>query len=221
MNLRSIGPFARAAAERLLALGGLAAAFPLIAIAAIAVMVEDGRPVLFRQTRVGRGGRRFSILKLRTMRLRMSGTPVTGRGDRRVTRVGSLLRRYKLDELPQLWNVCRGDMSLIGPRPEVPEFVDMTDPAWQMVLSARPGITDVATLVFRDEEELLAGASDPVRFYRETILPKKMQINIRHLDGRSFIGDLRILMYTVLCSLFPGHFESNIAIRIAASSENA
>jgi len=190
-------------------------------LSAAAVVLEDGLPVLFRQKRVGRGGRLFSILKLRTMRLRTTGASVTRSGDHRITRSGAILRRYKLDELPQLWNVCRGDMSLIGPRPEVPEFVDLSDPTWQAVLSARPGITDIATLIFRDEENLLSGAADPVRYYRETILPRKLAINLRYLRARSLTEDFRILLYTVLSSFFPRHFEFNVSAWESASSENA
>jgi lipopolysaccharide/colanic/teichoic acid biosynthesis glycosyltransferase len=118
--------------------------------------------------------------------------------------LGAFLRRFKLDELPQLWNVLRGDMDLVGPRPEVPEFVDMRDPVWSAVLEVRPGITDVATLLYRNEEALLAGSPDPERYYVETILPAKLQMNVDYLRRRSFSLDLRLILLTVWYSVLPG-----------------
>jgi lipopolysaccharide/colanic/teichoic acid biosynthesis glycosyltransferase len=121
--------------------------------------------------------------------------------------VGRYLRKYKLDELPQLWNVLVGQMSLVGPRPEVPAFVDVTDASWQAVLSVRPGLTDLATLLYRDEERLLAGYSDPERAYRESILPAKLALNLEYLAKRSFASDLSLLVLTVIISLVPRAFD--------------
>lgn len=186
---------------------GLLVFSPALAVAALAVWWEDGFPILFRQTRVGVGGQPFTLLKLRSMR-NTAGTAITAGGDSRVTRSGRFLRQYKLDELPQLWNVLRGDMSLIGPRPEVPKFVDVTDPVWRQVLSVRPGITDLASLLYRDEESLLAGAADPELQYRNTILPRKLAIAAQGVRQRSLWGDVKILVFTVLSSFFPGRFSA-------------
>ena len=168
--------------------------------------VNDGRPVLFRQRRVGRHGEPFTILKFRSMRMRRGGPEITSSGDGRVTRTGRFLRRYKLDELPQLWNVVRGDMSLIGPRPELPRYVDPL-PAWRAVHRVRPGITDLATLVYRDEERVLAGFPDPERGYRETVLPAKLALNLEYLQRRSPSRDLKLLALTVRYSFWPGRFK--------------
>lgn len=186
---------------------GLVAASPVMLISAVAVAVEDGRPVLFRQTRVGLNGKPFVMLKFRSMRMAQTGTSITAGGDVRVTRTGAILRKYKLDELPQFWNVLKGDMSLIGPRPEVPKFVDLSEPLWWTVLSVRPGITDLASLYYRHEEGMLAGAADPEAHYRGVILPQKLRIAAEGVGRKSLVNDFKILVYTVLCSFFPGRFD--------------
>jgi lipopolysaccharide/colanic/teichoic acid biosynthesis glycosyltransferase len=158
---------------------------PLLGLIAMALVFEDGKPILFRQVRVGRFGGRFTMYKFRSMRAR-PGLPLTCKGDPRVTRVGRFLRACKLDELPQLWNIVRGEMAWIGPRPEVPEFVDMNDPLWQQVLRMRPGLADAASIAFRDEEQLLATVPDPQDYYRREILPRKLRLSIEHSIRRSF-----------------------------------
>jgi len=193
--------------DRFLAIFLLMLALPILCVAAIAIVLEDGRPVLFRQTRVGRGYRRFELWKLRTMRVRkFAGAEITSAGDSRVTRAGAVLRKYKLDELPQLFNVCRGEMSLIGPRPEVPAYVT-SDQLWSEVLSVRPGITDLSTLLFRNEEHILAQAEDPEQYYRTVVLPHKLRLARQYQEIRSFLTDLRLLAVTVLCSFTPSAFR--------------
>jgi len=166
-------------------IGRIAAAVTLVAIApllgfiALAVACEDGSPVLFRQIRVGQFGRHFNMYKFRSMRTR-PGLPLTCKGDPRVTRVGRFLRAWKLDELPQFWNIVRGEMAWIGPRPEVPEFVEMDDPLWLQVLQMRPGLADAASIAFRNEEQLLASVPDPQDYYRHEILPRKLRMSIEH-----------------------------------------
>jgi lipopolysaccharide/colanic/teichoic acid biosynthesis glycosyltransferase len=177
------------------------------------IVITDGLPVLFRQTRVGKNGRPFLILKFRTMRSGVPGGSITAAGDSRVTRVGGWLRRLKLDELPQFLNVLRGEMSLIGPRPEVPDYVQYEDPLWQAVLSIRPGITDIASLAFRDEEQLLGPVPDADRYYRAVILPAKLRLNILYLRSRSFMTDLRLLWLTALYSLAPSTFSRNRVLK--------
>jgi lipopolysaccharide/colanic/teichoic acid biosynthesis glycosyltransferase len=195
--------------DRVAAAAGLVLLFPVWLAAAAAIALEGSGPVLFRQTRVGQGGRLFQLLKFRSMRAGLAGSRITAGGDARITRVGRVLRRYKLDELPQLWNVLRGDMSLVGPRPEIPGFVDPQDPAWNTVLEVKPGITDVASLVYRNEEEILAGAADPERYYRETVLPAKLAMNIRYLRAASFRLDLKVILWTVRYSFFPAGFDTD------------
>lgn len=181
---------------------------PLLLAISLAILFETGRPLLFRQARIGKSGRPFSIVKFRSMLVGDGGLKITGAADRRITRVGLFLRKYKLDELGQLWNIAAGHMSFIGPRPEVPEYVDLEDPRWRTVLARRPGITDLATLVFRNEEHLLGTADNPDRFYRECILPAKLQLNIQYGTTRTLKSDLRLLLLTLRYSFFPSTFDA-------------
>lgn len=179
------------------AAAGLIIASPLLALIALAVAGTSRGPVFFRQERIGRGFAPFRIVKFRTMFEGIDGPLVTSRGDRRVTPVGRLLRRTKLDELPQLWNVARGDMSLVGPRPEVRRYVEMFRADYEVILQARPGITDPASLKFRREELLLAAASDPEAKYVTEILPQKIAMAKEYVRTRSFAGDLVLILRTV------------------------
>jgi len=174
---------------------------PILLAAALAVWLDSGRPVLFRHRRVGLGFRPFDILKFRTMRVQTGGPAITVAGDARITRVGKLLRGTKLDELPQFWNVLIGDMSLVGPRPEVPKYVDMFHDRYQRVLKVRPGITDIASIRFRDEEKLLAKGSDPLREYVQSILPLKLDLADEYVRTRSLRLDFLILFKTLLVIL--------------------
>ena len=181
-----------------LALGplALAVALPILAGAALAMRVSGDRgPFLHRAPRMGAGGRTFLILKVRTMKYATHGPPITVAGDRRITFVGRALRHFRIDELPQIVNVLRGEMSLVGPRPEDPGYVVMSDPVHRRVFTARPGITGPSQLTFRDEAELLAGP-DPERVYREEILPAKVRLDDEYLATRSLLGDLRIIART-------------------------
>jgi len=190
--------------EAAIALAGLVMAAPLIALAAIMIAVTSRGPVIFRQKRMGRKGRTFTMYKLRTMSVANSGPQVTAGDDVRVTPVGKFLRKTKLDELPELWNVLKGDMSLIGPRPEVPRYVDLDDPMWRLVLEARPGITDPMTLRLRNEEALLVGVEgDRERFYLEALLPFKLEGYLNYLRARSWRSDLKVLWRTIVAVVFP------------------
>jgi lipopolysaccharide/colanic/teichoic acid biosynthesis glycosyltransferase len=195
--------------ERVCAVVGLIALSPLLIIAGIFILAEDGRPILFRQKRIGHRGRPFEVWKFRSMRRQNGGPSITAAGDSRILRTGRYLRRYKIDELPQLWNVVRGQMRLVGPRPEVPIFVDCSVTTWQRVLAVPPGITDLATLVFRNEEELLASAENPEQFYREHILPTKLHLNLKYLKQRAFSTDTKLIVTTVWYCLFPARFSSD------------
>jgi len=170
---------------------------PLFAALVLAIAIDSGRPVFFTQERVGRHFRRFRLWKFRTMTAGAAGPPITIRGDRRITRAGRFLRAGKLDELPQLWNVLRGEMSLVGPRPELPGYVEMFRERYASVLELRPGMTDIASIRYRDEERALAAAADPLAEYAERVLPDKIALADQYARTRSFIGDLAILLRTL------------------------
>jgi lipopolysaccharide/colanic/teichoic acid biosynthesis glycosyltransferase len=183
--------------EVVVSAGGLVVALPLLIVAAIAIRLTSTGPAFFRQERVGRCGRPFLLLKLRTMRVG-DGPQVTASGDPRITAVGRLLRRTKIDEVPQLWNVLRGDMSLVGPRPEVARYVDVRDPRWSRVLSVRPGLSDPASIRYRDEETILANApGDRDRYYREVLLPAKLEISQTYLSQRTWRSDVAVVARTL------------------------
>lgn len=169
---------------------------PVLAALAAAIVIDSGRPVLFRQVRVGKDGRPISIAKLRTMRA-APGALVTAEHDPRVTRVGGLLRRTKLDELPQLWNILRGDMSIVGPRPEVPRYVELYRGEQRRLLEVRPGLTDSASIAFRDEEQILGLAHDRERAYIEVVMPMKLELALGDVAQSSLANDLRIIVSTV------------------------
>ena len=203
----------------LTAIVGLLLLAPVLGGIALAIALTDGLPVFFRQSRVGRNGKPFQLLKFRSMRSSTTGPHITGAGDARITRLGAFLRHYKLDELPQLWNVLRGDMRLVGPRPEVPRFVDMTDPTWQAVLSVKPGITDLASLLYRHEEELLAEVNNVEDHYRNTILPAKLALNLEYLSVRTFWSDLKLICLTAWYSAVPKMFDQWRIRRVLLSRE--
>jgi lipopolysaccharide/colanic/teichoic acid biosynthesis glycosyltransferase len=187
--------------QRCIALLGSVVLLPLLAIMSVAIRVDSPGPALFRASRIGSGGAPFDCLKLRTMRTSANDGPaVTVAGDRRVTRLGSALRRFRLDELPQLWNVARGEMLLVGPRPEDPRFVDLTDPLHHEVFTAMPGITGAAQLAYLDEAEML-GSDDPEGRYLQAILPQKLEIDAAYLRHRSFGLDAWIIGQTILAAL--------------------
>ena len=190
-----------------IALGAVIVLSPLFLISAILILLVDGPPVFFRQKRVGRHGELFDILKFRTMEIENGGPAITAAGDRRVTLVGAKLRKYKLDELPQFFCVLRGHMSVIGPRPEAPEYVEPSDHLWEAVLQMRPGITDLASLAFRNEEDMLALAEDPETLYRNSVLPEKLRLNIAYQRSRSLTRDLKLLWMTALYSFYPKGFD--------------
>lgn len=183
----------------LIAAMALALTAPLIALGWLAASLESGRNGFFTQERVGLNGRSFRIIKLRTMRDDLPGLgTVTAADDPRITRVGRFLRRTKIDELPQLWNVLIGDMSLVGPRPDVPGYADQLEGEDRIILSVRPGLTGPATVKYRHEEALLSRQPDPVQYNRDVIWPDKVRINREYVMRRSFAGDLKYLFKTMI-----------------------
>ena len=189
----------------LLAAAGLIFLSPVLGLVACCIKLTSRGDVFYRQIRIGKNGHPFKILKFRSMTVQESdrGSKVTVAGDPRVTPVGKLLRRYKADELPQLWNVVRGDMSLVGPRPEVPVYVAEYTQEQRIVLSVRPGITDPGSLAYRYEEEILAGQDDPEEFYRRRILPDKLARNRTYLQKITLRDDIRIIVQTISSSFLP------------------
>jgi lipopolysaccharide/colanic/teichoic acid biosynthesis glycosyltransferase len=172
---------------------------PLLAILAMAIKKSSSGPVLYRGIRVGRGGKLFRMIKFRTMvtNAEALGGSCTSDDDPRITSIGRRLRKYKLDELPQLFNVLRGEMSFVGPRPEVKQYVAMFSEEEKQILSVRPGVTDLATLWDSDEGALLTGSSDPERIYLETIRPEKMRLQLEYIQKRTLLLDFRIVCSTV------------------------
>jgi lipopolysaccharide/colanic/teichoic acid biosynthesis glycosyltransferase len=187
---------AKSAFDRLVAATALLVAAPLLLALMLAVRMDSPGPSLYRQIRIGRRGRRFAIYKLRTMVVgadRRSDN-VSPDGDPRVTRLGRFLRGWYLDELPQLFNVLKGDMSLVGPRPETPEYVAHYTPDERRVLTVRPGLIGPSTLGFMDEAERLAGAADPVRYYEAVLLHDRVRLDLGYLERQSFTYDLSLLL---------------------------
>ena len=188
------------AMDVVLSAGGIAVLSPVLLLIALAIVLDSRGGVFYRQVRVGRNGKEFRIFKFRTMvsDADKRGLLITVGADSRITRVGKILRKTKLDELAQLFNVLKGDMSFVGPRPEVPRYVAMYTPAQRNVLLVRPGITDYASVAYRDENELLAGADDPERIYIEEIRPAKLELNRQYLSQIGVLTDLKLIVSTVL-----------------------
>ena len=184
--------------DRSIAFFGLIILSPVMLIVAILILVKMGGPVLFKQQRVGKEGKLFTVYKFRTMIDNHGGSSVSVAGESRITPLGAKLRKYKLDELPELWNVLIGDMSFVGPRPDVPGYADLLQGDDREVLQLRPGITGPATLKYRNEEELLATVDNPQDYNDNVIFPDKVRINRYYLHHYSFGMDLKMIFATVL-----------------------
>jgi lipopolysaccharide/colanic/teichoic acid biosynthesis glycosyltransferase len=189
--------------EFLAALASLLVLSPLLFFCGLIVWLSSAGGIFFRQQRVGQGGKIFTLYKFRTMKVSNGGLPITAANDNRITPVGRFFRKWKLDELPELYNVLKGEMSFVGPRPEVPELVDFSNPDWEIILKARPGITDPVTLRLRNEEAVLATVEDKETFYREVVQPYKINGYIEYLSTKGLKKDLTIILKTVKVILFP------------------
>lgn len=184
--------------DRIMSLVGLIVLSPVLLVVAILIRVKmPGGPVLFKQKRVGKDGKLFTMVKFRSMSVAHGGSSVSVAGESRITPLGAKLRKYKLDELPELWNVLIGDMSFVGPRPDVPGYADKLVGEDRVILKLRPGITGPASLKYRDEETLLATVEDPIRYNDEVIFPDKVRINKEYYYNWSFWLDIRYIVRTV------------------------
>ena len=191
---------AKRAMDIVLSACALAVLWPLLLLIALAIWIDDPGPVFYRQVRVGRNGKTFRIFKFRSMVMDADkkGLAITVGRDSRITRVGAVLRKTKLDELAQLLNVLFGQMSFVGPRPEVPKYVELYTPYQRQVLLVRPGITDYASIAYRNENDLLAGAPNPEAMYIEQIMPDKIELNMKDLREISPLADIRLILKTIV-----------------------
>lgn len=185
--------------DRSMALFGLIFLSPILLLTSLLIRIKmPGGPVIFKQKRVGKGGGLFTIYKFRSMTVSHGGSSISVAGESRITPLGAKLRHYKIDELPELWNVLIGNMSFVGPRPDVPGYADKLIGTDREVLNLRPGITGPASLKYRNEEDLLAKQENPVRYNDEIIFPDKVRINLYYLYNYSFIKDIQMILCTIL-----------------------
>jgi lipopolysaccharide/colanic/teichoic acid biosynthesis glycosyltransferase len=203
-------------ADFVLAAFGLLLLSPILGFCAMLVFSSSSGGIFFCQKRVGLGGAVFTLYKFRTMKVSKNGSLITAANDYRVTPIGRILRKWKLDELPEIFNVLIGDMSFVGPRPEVPELVDLSNPAWSIVLSVRPGITDTVTLRLRNEEAVLAKVEDKETFYREVIQPYKLQGYLDYLQIKSVKTDVTIIFDTIKAILYPDSVKPPVLEKISS-----
>ena len=188
---------------------------PLFVLIAILIKKDSSGPVFFRQERMGRNFNRFKIYKFRTMVVdaEQNGLRITSGGDRRVTRIGRMLRKLKIDELPQLMNVLKGDMSLVGPRPEVEEYVKLYEEDYKEILKRRPGITDISSIIFREEEAVLKNQADPEGYYKKVLLPEKIRLSKEYIQCSTLLFDLKLVFNTLYKIVFPPAFPPDAFTR--------
>ena len=179
---------------------GLLVLLPLFALVAIFIKFDSKGSVFYLQERIGKNGMPFTIIKFRTMKVNAekNGLLSLGKNDKRITRTGAILRKRKIDELPQLINVLKGDMSLVGPRPEVKKYVDLYTEEQRRILQIKPGITDYASIKYIDEEQLLGASENPEKTYIKEILPHKITLNLSYLERRNFFSDIKLIIISVL-----------------------
>ena len=182
----------------IVSLMGLLFLVPVLLVIALLIKLRMGGAVFFSQSRVGRNAHPFKMIKFRSMQAVHNGSSITVKGESRITPLGAVLRKYKLDELPELWNVLKGEMSMVGPRPDVPGYADKLIGSDRLVLSIRPGITGPASLKYSNEEEILALQKYPYNYNEEVIFPDKVRININYIQNWSFGLDLKIIIFTLL-----------------------
>jgi lipopolysaccharide/colanic/teichoic acid biosynthesis glycosyltransferase len=185
--------------DKFAAFFGLLVLFPFLLVIAILIFVKmSGGSIFFIQKRVGKNGKLFKMYKFRTMVISHGGCSISVQGEERITPLGAILRKYKIDELPELWNVLIGDMSLVGPRPDVPGYADLLEGKNRKILELKPGITGPASLKYKNEEEILAQQLDPIRYNDEVIFPDKVKINLQYYYRHNFLVDLAIIAKTII-----------------------
>lgn len=185
--------------DRVASFFGLLVLWPVLLTVAVLIRVKmPGGPVIFKQKRVGQNGKLFTMYKFRSMTVGHGGSSVSVAGESRITPLGAKLRKYKLDELPELWNVLIGDMSFVGPRPDVPGYADKLEGEARAILKLKPGITGPASLKYRNEEEILAQQPDPIKYNDEVIYPDKVRINLEYLRHWSFWLDIKVIVHTII-----------------------
>ena len=184
--------------DLVLSILGIVLLSPILLCISVLIKIKMPGPVFFKQKRIGQYGILFTMIKFRTMKVEHSGSTISIKGESRITKLGAILRKYKLDELPELWNVLKGEMSFVGPRPDVPGYADKLEGEDRKILLLKPGITGPASIKYSNEEDLLAEKLDPIKFNNEVIYPDKIRINLEYLKRRTFLFDLKIIIYTVL-----------------------
>ena len=170
---------------------------PLLLILSLLIKIKMPGPIFFRQQRVGLNAQLFRMVKFRTMKVNHGGSTISVKGESRITPLGATMRKYKLDELPELWNILTGNMSFVGPRPDVPGYADLLKGSDRLLLSIKPGLTGAASMRFSNEEELLANQDDPISFNDQILYPEKVRINNEYVKNRGFFLDLKIIIYTI------------------------
>lgn len=175
---------------------GLIVLLPVYLIISIFIKIKMPGPVFFTQKRVGQHGKLFTMIKFRTMKVDHGGSSISVKGESRITKLGSFLRKYKLDELPELWNVLKGEMSFVGPRPDVPGYADKLEGESRKILLLKPGITGPASIKYSNEEEILSKQIDPIKYNNEVLYPDKVKINLDYLKNQSFLGDIKLIFKT-------------------------
>jgi lipopolysaccharide/colanic/teichoic acid biosynthesis glycosyltransferase len=185
--------------DLIIAICGMLILLPVLILIALLIRIFDGGPVLYRQERIGKDSQKFNLLKFRTMKINAekSGPLITGKEDNRITKLGSFLRKYKLDELPQILNVIKGEISIVGPRPEVEKYIRLFADDYETVLTIRPGITDYGTIAFRNEEEILSKYNNIEEGYTKEVLPQKILLYRQYIQDRSFLTDVKIILKTL------------------------
>lgn len=186
--------------DRLASLIGLLVLWPVLIVVSILIKIKMPGPVFYIQKRVGKNGRLFKMYKFRSMKVGSDSSSVSVAGESRITPLGAVLRKYKLDELPELWNVLKGDMSFVGPRPDVPGYADNLKGEQRLILKLRPGITGPASLKYANEEEILALVNNPVEYNDNVIFPDKVRINLDYYYHHSFAGDIKLIFQTIFRS---------------------
>ena len=177
---------------------GLIVVSPALLLIAVLIKLKMPGPVFFRQNRVGKDARLFRMVKFRTMKVNHGGSTISVKGESRITPLGATMRKYKLDELPEFWNILIGDMSFVGPRPDVPGYADILKGDDRLLLTVRPGLTGAASVKYSNEEELLSEQEDPIKYNDEILYPAKVRINNNYVKNWSFFLDIKIILFTLL-----------------------